>query len=88
VPAWTASSEYIVCDSQLYSVEVTDYLVPALVGNAGFHYESPAQDEQQARALIRLLLGSSHTPAGAGPWQQPVAGGRRRVGLRRASCGE
>jgi hypothetical protein len=33
--------EYVVCDSQLYSVEVTDYLVPALVGNAGFHYESP-----------------------------------------------
>ncbi|HWX98100.1 MAG TPA: hypothetical protein VNZ01_14760 [Solirubrobacteraceae bacterium] len=72
------------CDSQLYCVEVTDYLVPALVGNAGFHYESPAQDEQQARALVRVLLGSSHTPAGAGPWQHPVPGGRRRVALRRA----
>ena len=69
-------------DSQLYAVEVTDLLVPALVGNARFHYESPAQDEQQARALIRLLLGASQTPAGAGPWQRPVAGGRRRVVLR------
>jgi hypothetical protein len=73
-----------VCDSQLYRVEVTDYLVPALVGSAGFHYESPAQGEQQARALIRLLLGASRTPAGAGPWRQPVPGGCRRVALRRA----
>lgn len=74
-------------DSQLYSVVVTDYLVPALVGNAGFHYESPPQDEQQARMLARVLLGYRCTPAGIGPWHQPVAGGRRYVSLRRVDSG-
>jgi len=70
-----------VSEHDLYTVTVTDRLIPALVGQAGCHYESPPQDEQQARALIRVLLGSPRAPAGAGPWQHPVAGGRRHIAL-------
>ncbi|MGA2453654.1 MAG: hypothetical protein ABSG93_09065 [Solirubrobacteraceae bacterium] len=69
-------------ERELYVVTVTDTLIPALVGQAGCHYESPPQDEQQARTLIRVLLSSPRTPAGAGPWQHPVAGGRRHVTLQ------
>jgi hypothetical protein len=67
----------------LYVVTVTDRLIPALVGQAGCHYESPPQDEQQARTLIRVLLGAARIPAGTGPWQHPVAGGRRHIALNR-----
>ena len=38
--------------------------------------------EDQARTLIRALLGSSLTPADAGPWQRALAGGRRYIALR------
>lgn len=54
---------------------VTDTLIPALVGQAGCHYESPPQDEQQARTLIRVLLSSPRTPAGAGPGSTPWPAG-------------
>lgn len=70
-------------EHNLYVVTVTDRLIPALVGQAGCHYESPSQDEQQARALIRVLLRAPRIPAGAGPWQHPVAGGRRHIALNR-----
>jgi hypothetical protein len=63
-----------VAEHDLYIVTVTDLLIPALVGQAGCHYDSPAQDEQQARTLIRVLLGVRRAPVGAGPWQ---ADGRR-----------
>jgi hypothetical protein len=76
-----------VAEHRLYVVIVTDRLLPALVGQAGSHYESPPQDEHEARMLIRVLLGSPSTPAGAGPWQRPLAGGRRHVALRSADDG-
>lgn len=47
-------------------------------------YVSPAQEQGQARALIGVLIGSSQTPAGKGPWARAVAGGRRHIALRRA----
>jgi hypothetical protein len=72
-----------VAERDLYIVTVTDLLTPALVGHAGCHYESPPQDEQQARTLIRVLLGAPRTPGGAGPWQYSMAGGRRYVTLHR-----
>ncbi len=68
-------------EPQRYVVTVTDLLMPALVGQAGCHYESPPQDEQQARTLIRVLLSAPRIPTGEGPWQHPVAGGRRHVTL-------
>jgi len=64
-----------------YRVIVTDYLLPALVGQAGSHYESPPPEDRDARALVRLLLGRSALPDGAGPWQQALPGGRRTVWL-------
>ncbi len=72
-------------EHDLYVVTVTDLLLPALVGQAGCHYESPPQDEQQARTLIRVLLGAPRAPTGAGPWQHPMAGGRRYVAMNRQS---
>ncbi len=65
-------------------VVVTDHLMPSLVGRTGVRYVSPAQEEAQARALIGVLIGSPHTPAGKGPWARAVAGGRRHIALRRA----
>ncbi len=70
-------------EQDLYIVTVTDLLTPALVGQAGCHYQAPPQDEQQARTLIRVLLSAPNTPAGAGPWQHPLAGGRRYIALTR-----
>jgi hypothetical protein len=70
-----------VAEPTLYVVTVTDHLLPALVGQAGCHYQSPPQDEQLARTLIRVLLGAARAPANAGPWEYPLAGGRRYVTL-------
>jgi hypothetical protein len=71
------------CD--LYIVLVTDEPIPALVGHAGAgRYVSPPQDEEQARALVRVLTGSPRTPTGTGPWARPLAGGRRHISLRPA----
>jgi hypothetical protein len=71
-----------VAEPYLYVVEVTDVLVPALVGHAGCRYLSPAQQEDQARLLIRVLLELPRNPPGPGPWWWPMAGGRRYVALR------
>lgn len=65
----------------LYVVTVTDHLLPALVGQAGCHYQSPPQDEQLARTLIRVLLGSARAPTNIGPWEHPLPGGRRYITL-------
>ncbi|MGA9875244.1 MAG: hypothetical protein WBQ21_05490 [Solirubrobacteraceae bacterium] len=68
-------------EQDLYVVTVTDRLLPVLVGRAGCHYRSPPQDEQAARALIRLLLGTARVPTNTGPWEYPLPGGRRYVTL-------
>ena len=62
-------------------VTVTDSLIPALTGQAGCHYASPPQTEEQARTLIRVLIGAPRTPDGPGPWQRPLAGGTRTIHL-------
>ena len=64
-----------------YRVIVTDRLVPALTGQAGCHYISPPQTEQQARTLIRVLTGAPTTPDGPGPWSRALAGGTREIEL-------
>ncbi len=68
-------------DRELYVVRVTDHLIPALVGQAGCHYQRPPQEEQLARTLIRVLLGCARAPTTAGPWERPLAGGRRYITL-------
>ena len=62
-------------------VTVTDRTVPALAGGAGCHYVSPPQTEEQARGLIRLLLGR-RAPDGRGPWTHAIAGGVRTVSIQ------
>ncbi len=79
------SSGCAVAEDDLYVVVVTDHLTPALVSHAGAHYVSPPQEEDQARMLIRVLIGSPRTPASTGPWARPVAGGRRHVAMRRVA---
>ena len=64
-----------------YRITATDYLVPALAGQAGSYYESPPQSERQARALARILLDLSAPPRGDGPWRRARAGGSRTVTL-------
>ncbi len=63
-----------------YRVLVTERLSSELVESTHGPYLSPPQTEQQARSLIRLLVGS---PAleGGGPWRQVVAGGQRIIEL-------
>jgi hypothetical protein len=74
-----------VAEDDLYVVVVTDHLTPALVSHAGAHYVSPPQDEDRARMLVRVLIGSPQTPTSTGPWARPVAGGRRHIAMRRAA---
>jgi hypothetical protein len=64
-----------------YRVLVTERLGTEFVESTHEPYLSPPQTEQQARSLIRLLVGS---PAleGVGPWRQVVAGGQRIIELR------
>jgi hypothetical protein len=68
----------------LYRVLVTERLSSELVESTQGPYLSPPQTEQEARSLIRLLVGS---PAleGGGPWRQVVAGGQRIIELCRES---
>lgn len=64
-----------------YQVLVTDELAPTLAGVDSRHYESPPHTEQEARALLGLLVGTGADDA-AGPWSRAIAGGRRIVELR------
>jgi hypothetical protein len=47
---------------QLLVVRVEDQINPALAGWAGASYDSPPQPPEQARTLVRLLLGWATEP--------------------------
>ncbi len=64
-----------------YRVLVTDQLTPGLADGESRHYESPPQTEQEARALLGILVGPG-TADHPGPWRQAIAGGQRIVELR------
>jgi hypothetical protein len=64
-----------------YRVLVTDQLTPGLAGGDCRQYESPPHTEQQARALLAILVGGSSTEQ-PGPWRQAIAGGQRIIELR------
>jgi hypothetical protein len=64
-----------------FRVLVTDQLTPGLTGGDCRQYESPPHTEQQARALLAILVGTS-TAEHPGPWRQAIAGGQRIVELR------
>lgn len=60
-------------------VEVEDRFTAALSGREDRDYRSPPQARSQARELAALLLDSPAGLDGDGPWQRPLAGGRRVV---------
>lgn len=67
---------------QLLVVRVEDQINPTLAGRAGASYDSPPQPAEQARTLVRLLLGWSTEPlVGQTRWRCAVAGGTRTVTL-------
>jgi hypothetical protein len=65
-----------------YRLRVIDSCLPALAGDDGTAYTADvAHPEDDARTLVRLLLGFP-VPAGAhGPWRCAIAGGQRTVWL-------
>ena len=66
----------------LVVVRVEDRINPALAGRAGASYDSPPQPPEEARILVRLLLGWSTDPVdGQTCWRCAVAGGTRTVTL-------
>jgi hypothetical protein len=63
-------------------VRIADQVNQALIGHPGCRYQSPPQDQEQARALIELLVG--YAPGaldGNRKWSCPIAGGRRTITL-------
>ena len=67
---------------QLLVVRVEDRINPTLTGRTGASYDSPPQPPEQARTLVRLLLGWSTEPLdGQTRWRCAVAGGTRTVTL-------
>ena len=71
-------------NGRTYRVLVTDQLTPGLAASDSRRYESPPQTEQQARALLCILVGTA-TSDHAGPWRQAIAGGQRIVELKASS---
>ncbi len=67
--------------SRTYRVLVCDQLTPGLSGGQSRRYESPPQTEQQARALLGILVGAGSADH-AGPWRHAIPGGQRIVELR------
>jgi hypothetical protein len=67
--------------SQHFQVEVADRFTPGLSGRSDRDYVSPPQAHDAALTLAALLLDAAAPPAGEGPWQRALAGGRRTVRL-------
>ncbi len=66
----------------LVVVEVSEQFSAGLTtGREDRRYRSPPQLREHALTLAALLLGSPGVPAGDGPWQRAVAGGRRTVAI-------
>jgi hypothetical protein len=63
-----------------YVVIVTDQVLPELAKQPT-RYVSVPQPPEQARALVRVLLGLREAPSGPGPWRRARAGGQRIVRL-------
>jgi hypothetical protein len=65
----------------LFQIEVADRFTPGLTGRSDRDYVSPPQARATALTLAALLLDAAAEPAGDGPWQRALAGGRRTVRL-------
>ena len=75
------NSQPLLTTASTFRVLVTDQLTPGLAGGDDRQYESPPHTEQQARALLAILVGTT-TAEHPGPWRQAIAGGQRIVELR------
>ena len=64
-------------------MHVRDAINPTLAGRGDVSYESPPLPLDEARTLVRLLLGrGEEPPIDEQGWTCPIAGGRRSVTLR------
>ena len=69
--------------AELVGVYVRDTINPTLAGRGDVSYESPPLPLDEARTLVRLLLGrGEEPPIDEQGWTCPIAGGRRSVTLR------
>jgi len=66
---------------RLMVVHVEDTIEPALTEQTGGRYQSPPQTQEQAMALVRLVLGRVPDAHGSPRWTAAIAGGRRVVTL-------
>jgi hypothetical protein len=67
-----------------FVVHVKDAISTALAGHDGLEYRSPPLAQEEALALVRVLVGDDPATAGTHSWRCPVAGGQRTVTLRPA----
>jgi hypothetical protein len=66
---------------RLVVVRVEDTIELALTEQTGARYQSPPQSQEQAMALVRLVLGRVPDADGSLRWTAAIAGGRRVVTL-------
>ena len=66
---------------RLVVVRVEDTIEPTLTEQTGGRYQSPPQTQEQAMALVRLVLGRVPDADGSLRWTAAIAGGRRVVTL-------
>jgi hypothetical protein len=73
--------------AELVVVHVTDAISTALAGHEGVAYSSPPLTQEDAFALVRVLVGDESPTAGRRSWRCPIAGGQRTVKLAPAPTG-
>ena len=73
--------------AELAVVHVTDAISTALAGHEGVEYRSPPLPQEEAIALVRVLVGDDSPTTGRRCWRCPIAGGQRTVTLAPAPIG-
>jgi hypothetical protein len=73
--------------ADLVVVHVTDAISTALAGHDGVQYSSPPLPQEDAIALVRVLVGDDSPTVGHRSWRCPIAGGQRTVTLAPAPIG-
>ena len=73
--------------AELVVVHVTDAISTALAGHEGVEYSSPPLPQEDALALVRVLVGDDSPTVGHRSWRCPIAGGQRTVTLAPAPVG-
>ena len=74
-------------DAEFVVVHVTDAISTALAGHEGVEYSSPPLPQEDAIALVRVLVGDDSPTVGHRRWRCPIAGGQRTVTLAPAPIG-